>query len=895
VPQHGRDAYGGDLSASSRDASRDVTRLPAEDPSASARRPSSDSINHGRWPPGTMLTPRYRVVGLLGAGGMGEVYRADDLKLGQTVALKFLPERLARDAGRLAQFHAEVRLARLIAHANVCRVYDIDEAEAMPFLTMEYVDGEDLASLLRRIGRLSGDKALEIARQLCAGVAAAHGRGVVHRDLKPANIMVDGRGQVRVMDFGLADTDGSRALERAGTPAYMAPEQLRGEPATARSDIYALGLVLFELFTGRRPFMAATVAQLSDLQQTPELVRPSAIVEGLDPAIDRAILRCLQHDPLRRPDSALAVAAALPGGDPLAAALAAGETPSPALVAASARTEAISLSAAAAALAVVAIVLAVLPFVADNRLLLRAIPAPKAIDVLRDRADTIRLQLGYASSPVDEYQDIEADAAYLDFIANTDGSPGRWQRLRAGRPAALLYWHRTSPRPLFASSSYPPTLNNPPMVVSGMTTVVTDTQGRLMRFDAVVPQTEADASSAAEPDWSALFRAAELPMASFAPATPRWTPRTFADSRAAWEGSFPEDPSIGVRIEAAAYRGRPVFFQIVGPWSRAERQEVIAPTVHPTVSAALTLAVCAILIGAAIAARGHLRRGRADRRAADSIWALLFGLAMASWLLGAHHVPFVETEIGSAVFAIAFALLNAGFIWLLYLALEPAVRRWQPHSLIGWTRLLNGSIRDPHVGRDVLVGVMAGTLYTLILSGRGVIPVLFGQLPDAPPVTSFAPLLGVRHTLSMVLGLVQPGFNNAMLLILALATLRYVFRRTWIAAAVLAAIAIVIIAAQVITSSAGWSAFVLAIPTFVLLVGTAIRFGLLSTVVMFTVGLILTRLPLTVDPSMAYFAHSSWILGGIMSLAVWAASAARAGQPLFTLREVASATTTPRP
>ena len=153
---------------------------------------SSSGIEEGRFPPGTVLAGRYRVLGLLGRGGMGEVYRADDLKLGQPVALKFLPESAARNPDRLARFHSEVRIARQVSHPNVCRVYDIGEIDGAAFLSMEYVDGEDLGSLLRRIGRLPGDKALEIARKLCAGLAAAHDKGVLHRDLKPANIMLDG-------------------------------------------------------------------------------------------------------------------------------------------------------------------------------------------------------------------------------------------------------------------------------------------------------------------------------------------------------------------------------------------------------------------------------------------------------------------------------------------------------------------------------------------------------------------------------------------------------------------------------------------------------------------------------------------------------------------------------
>ena len=174
-------------------------------------------LNDARFAPGQIFASRYRIVSLLGRGAMGEVYRAEDLKLGQPVALKLIAVRMARGDERLQQFIAEVRLAREIAHPNVCRVYDIGEAEGWHYLSMEYVDGETLESLLRRIGRLPGEKALDMARQLCAGLAAAHDCGVLHRDLKPSNIMVDGRGRIRIMDFGLAIPSGEATIgELAG-------------------------------------------------------------------------------------------------------------------------------------------------------------------------------------------------------------------------------------------------------------------------------------------------------------------------------------------------------------------------------------------------------------------------------------------------------------------------------------------------------------------------------------------------------------------------------------------------------------------------------------------------------------------------------------------------------
>src|SRR4029077_12714273 len=162
------------------------------------------AMEQQRFPPGTLIASRYRVISRLGKGGMGEVFRADDLILGQSVALKFLPEAAIGNVGLLTRFYDEVRIARQVTHANVCRVYDIGELQGQPYLSMEYLDGEDLGSLLRRIGRLPADKATEFSRKLCAGLAAAHAEGVLHRDLKPANIMIDARGELRVTDFGLA-------------------------------------------------------------------------------------------------------------------------------------------------------------------------------------------------------------------------------------------------------------------------------------------------------------------------------------------------------------------------------------------------------------------------------------------------------------------------------------------------------------------------------------------------------------------------------------------------------------------------------------------------------------------------------------------------------------------
>src|SRR6185503_12973051 len=244
--------------------------------------------NEPQFAPGTVIAGRYRIASILGKGGMGEVYRADDTKLGQTVALKFLPARRERDPAYLERLHDEVRLGRQITHPNVCRIYDIVEADGAHFVAMEYVDGEDLGRLLHRIGRIAHDKAVDIARGIAAGLSAAHAKGILHRDLKPANVMIDSHGDSRIMDFGLALAAGEDDGTISGTPAYMAPEQLEGQPATVQSDLYALGLVMYELFTGKRAHNARSLPErVRDV--TSEITTPSSVVRDLDPAVERII------------------------------------------------------------------------------------------------------------------------------------------------------------------------------------------------------------------------------------------------------------------------------------------------------------------------------------------------------------------------------------------------------------------------------------------------------------------------------------------------------------------------------------------------------------------------------------------------------------------------------
>jgi serine/threonine-protein kinase len=265
----------------------------------------------------------YRVGKLIGAGGMGEVYEAEDLRLGRKVALKVLPAAVAGDAERLSRFTKEARALAALNHPGIVTIYGVDESEGQHFFTMELVEGRTLSDSIPGEG-LAASRFLEIAIQLADALAAAHEKGLVHRDLKPANVMLTTEGRVKILDFGLAkalplpggDT-GALTLDKTadgallGTLPYMAPEQFAGQAADARSDLYSLGLVLYEMASGRHPFAARTTAALvaAVLHETPASL--ASLNPGVTPDLDRLVARCLEKDPSRRPASASEVRASL--------------------------------------------------------------------------------------------------------------------------------------------------------------------------------------------------------------------------------------------------------------------------------------------------------------------------------------------------------------------------------------------------------------------------------------------------------------------------------------------------------------------------------------------------------------------------------------------------------
>jgi len=854
----------------------DLTRLPSDAPGSSE---ASD-----RFAPGTLFAGRFRIVAPLGRGGMGEVYRADDLKLGQTVALKFLPDHLSADPARLAQFHNEVRVARTISHRNVCRTYDIGDADGRPFLTMEYVDGEDLASLLRRIGRFPQDKAVEVARQICAGIAAAHERGVLHRDLKPANVMIDGEGHVRITDFGLAALAGSIGDVRAGTPAYMAPEQLSGREVTQRSDIYALGLVLFELFTGKRVFEAKTLNDLLALHESGSVAAPSSVVRDLDPTVERAILRCLEREPAKRPASALAVAASLPGGDQLAAALAAGETPSPEMVAAAGEQSALRPAVGVALVAFTLAMLGLVAAIAGRFAIVHQIPLSKSNDSLEDRARELIERFGYTATPVDTAYGWDFSSDYLTKTQPQQASANPWPALSTGRTGTANFWYRTSPAPLVPSySQNRPTSGDPPLLLSDMRRVRLDPQGRLVEFHSITPQIEpAEPDTIDAPNWTPLFEAAALPLSSFHEVAPRWTPRGYADVRRAWEGPLPDVPDVTVRVEAAAYRGKPVFFSVLPPWASPGLMTAASQSETGRLLTVLAIAVAtALLIATAFLAHRHLKTGRGDRRGAFRTAAVLFVIVGAGLLLRARLFADPAVEYERLGVLAAFSLYPAAQLWLFYMALEPYVRRFWPQLLIGWTRLLAGKWRDPLVGRDVLVGVAAGTVGALLIVSRQLIPHLLGLRPLAPEVEGDMLLMGARHVIAIALQTVRRSMGDSFEIVGVVVFLKILVRRPWVVLVLSSIVLVPIAASGTAMTQEPVVELTIAALGIVLILSVLLGFGVLSLIVTFYTLLLMESFPPTLEVARPYFGMIAVLLGSIGALSIFGFLASRGDEPLF--------------
>ena len=664
---------------------------------------TSSSITHGRFLPGTVLAERYRIVGLLGQGGMGEVYRADDLEVGQSVALKFLPNRLVEDPRSLERFRGEVRLARQVSHPNVCRVYDIGQINGQWFLSMQYVDGEDLAQLLKRIGRFPQERAIELARQLCMGLHAAHEQGVLHRDLKPANVMIDGRGKLLVTDFGLAEfADDVRGEDiRSGTPAYMAPEQLAGREVTVRSDIYSLGILLHEIYTGCTVWEASSMAELVEKRKgTATPPTPSDHLADLDPIAEKTIERCLEPDPGSRPASALEVVACLPGGDPLQAALAAGETPSPQMLANSSQDGQFSLPAG------------LIRFVGLCAALVWLVASSQIFEQF-DFGELHRNQPEVLNRMAEEHlETLGLRLSTADYSTPVDSASG----FGFAQPGVFEFWYRQSASPLGPknpdnwgnASAWRITSTNPGNHYPGMTSVRLDTKGRLVELWSTAQSNQTvgtETDSLAE----AVFAVTELPIAGYQLSE-------MEDPIKAAIAAIPHDrvyywkaaatKSESEAVLATTLRGKLNYLSVIqsGEIGSLGRFVQAPPSTFGISGVLLSF----IVIAAISLAAYNLYTTKVDLHGAAQCALLVFVCDLLGWTIMSGSVYDVVTNSHFAANYLIRTLALASRCGIFYLAAEPVIRRYYPTTAISLARLVEARYRDPLVARDILVGVMWG-------------------------------------------------------------------------------------------------------------------------------------------------------------------------------------------
>ncbi len=832
---------------------------------------------------GTVVGERYRIVARLGRGGMGTVYRAEDLVLQQNVALKFLSGLRADHPVWIARLRNEVRLARTVTHPNVCRVHDIVESEGRWFISMEYIDGEDLASLLRRIGRPSLDKAIDITRQVCFGLAAAHSAGVLHRDLKPANIMVDGQGQVRITDFGVAALPEqiSAADIRTGTPAYMSPEQITGRDVSIQSDLYVLGLVLYELFSGKPAFRAKTMAEYIELQENAQPEVLSELVNDIPDGVVRAVDACLQKNPRKRPTSALMVAALLPGADVLAAALAADQTPPPELVAAaSARGRTFSRSRTAFLTAVFFAAFIILkismPFRWD---LLGAIPP----EGLAERSRRVLEDAGYPNP-----------LAYADFgyVAREIRLP-TWTELSPTSGTRPVFWYRQSPLPLAASNvesvmfgSGHATPDDPPHGRPDERIVMLDLSGRLLRFDAAPDERDAapsEIASKGEAVFAPLLRAADfVPQETQVNNVP--SDHEFPASRLFVWHRPPKESDLEYATVASgeSLDEKPVRFA-VGPLPSGNRppeaEQAAAHVPSPLMGDALmgksifrfstrVLFLIVMAVSLPWAWKGYWTN-RIDRNGGVRMALVVFVGQMAVVLLRTYESPtlyeFVQRLTLGAVRAAGFAALAAAF----YVAVDLYARRYWPHVLITWNRALMGKFADRDVRSHLALGACLGCFWALIANAERLLAQAL-SLTESLALRAenvMEKLYGGRALFASYLDGATQAVLYGLLFLLLLVLARSVLRRPWMAAIIVGLLLVPMIVPR--GANLFTSLFFLGLGGVAVCIWAMTRFGLLTIVVALFVVYVLKTTPMTADVTSWYFGFGACGLAIVAAIAAY--------------------------
>jgi serine/threonine-protein kinase len=588
------------------------------------------------------------------------------------------------------------------------------------------------------------------------------------------------------------------------------------------------------------------------------------------------------------------VAASFPGGDPLQAALAAGETPSPEMVAAAGPAGGMRPGLASACLAIVLVSILASAFLADRVWLANRIPMEKSFDVLKADAREIIQELGYEESPKDSAAAIELDmVGYTRAVQTADG-PSLAEIIEQPNQPIVSVLYRQSARSIVPSQLGGKVTIHDPTSGNGDITVVLDLTGTLDYLRVTPKRVERSEEEPAAPDWPKLFEVAGLQFEEFEPVEPELQPPGYADTRMAWSGVLKNRGDTPARIEAASLRGKPVYFRKVVPtdgslWSGEETQTPEPPKSIVVGFLIVLLAGFVLVAGGAIfLVVRSLRLGRGDRRGALRIAVAVFILRMLHWTLTGHHTASLG-ELYLAAVAISGALTIAVLFWGGYVALEPYVRRFWPESIVSWSRLLSGRFRDPLVGRDILVGFTVsaglgavGLLFFWWAESRELIPMLANQGHDSA-------MQGGRFVIGKLFSTPLVSLSFASVVILFFLILRLIVRLTWLAVVILSVIWgllmglqwVVLLFARGPVIGTFIFGFAWGVVMTVVVVGLLIRFGVLALFADAFCSTLVTSFAITADSSAPYFSAS--LIGPLAAalLVVFAYRAALAGRPLF--------------
>lgn len=821
---------------------------------------------------GDMVAKRYRIHGRLGEGATGVVFRADDMVLSQPVAIKFLRAKAAIHSSMRERFRREVRMALKVSHPNVCRVFDIGESEGRTYFTMEFCGGEDLSHLIRRAGRLSLQKGAEIARQICSGLAAAHAAGVLHRDLKPANILLDAKGRVLITDFGIAaavDVPGFREI--AGTPGYMAPEQIIGIGVDERSDVYSLGLVMYELFAGRAAYAGGSVREALDRQIAGQPPPLSEIVPDIDPDVDSLINKCMARERDQRPSSALAVAAALPGVDALAIAQEADQTAPPSLVGdSSSLARRLSRPAVWAAVAVIGCLL--LPFVRGWSGFPWDDSASKPAAVLLDRARAVsRIVPTHDQFPFSTSGYCDQDRARRLLEQFLGALPSGYS---VGRPDSLYFWYREAQAPLTPSSVdtliFGPgqtTSSDPPILGSAQRVVLLDSRGRLVVYGGHDFRLS---ESAPDPlDVARLREAGAAQSSGSAVAEVAWPTPHSSKGCTASEVTLPEG-APGLAVNCLSQDFAEVFAVLEKSKEAVEAQSSASGNLRTVIASdrLRILYVVTVIIAFPIALR-NVRLSRSDLRGSSNLCWLFLIANLLAWMLRAAHGDTPNTTITLVAVALLRAFGLVAMVLVYYVALEPLARKYYPHLLIVWTRLLQARSATNALHHHLLAGLTMGVMLALLFAMDYAV---VNAMTDGQPEAVFTKQVGQRiygagSMLAGVLQSAQSAIGQGLLILLLLTLARMMLRNNLPALAATGVFLLLLVMPRgpdfpvslVLLGGVGCG----------LILWLMMQFGLLALVTALFVFDVLQSTPMSVRPSDWFFPATACFLGVPVAAAVY--------------------------